>query len=71
MATRHHRLAEFTDESPPPSGQPLELLCEDHRGTYVIPYVCHWIEGGWHAIKSGKQIQAKVVGWRTRAKRGV
>ena len=58
-------------KAPPPSGEPLELLCEDHRGTYVIPYLCHWIEGGWHAVNSGKQIQAKVVGWRTRAERGV
>ena len=67
MATRRHRLAEFTDESPPPSGQPLELLCEDHRGTYVIPFLCHWTVGGWHAVKSGKEIQAKVAGWRTRS----
>jgi len=22
--------------------QPLELLCEDHVGTYVIPFLCRW-----------------------------
>jgi hypothetical protein len=69
MATRQYRLAEFAQDSPPPSGQPLELLCEDHCGTYVIPYLCHWAEGAWHAVESGKQIQAVVVGWRARAER--
>jgi hypothetical protein len=42
---------------------------EDHCGTYVIPYLCHWVEGGWHAVESGKQIEAVVVGWRARAER--
>jgi hypothetical protein len=37
MATRDHRLAEF-NQGPPPLGQQLQLLCEDHNGTYLLPF---------------------------------
>jgi len=66
MATREYRLAEFNGQGEPPTGQPFELLCEDHNGTYVIPFPCHWIDGAWRSIKSGERIEATVVGWRTR-----
>ena len=46
MATRHHRIAEF-NTGDPPSGQPLEILCEDHNGTYVPRFACLWINGAW------------------------
>src|SRR3977135_1872083 len=35
MATREHRLSEF-DQGPPPLGRPLQLLAEDHNGTYLL-----------------------------------
>ena len=38
MVTRYQRLAELPMKAPQPSGQLLELWCEDQRGTYVIPY---------------------------------
>jgi hypothetical protein len=49
----------------------IGIVVRGNRGTYVIPYLCHWIEGGWHAVKFGKQIQATVVDLRTRTKGGV
>lgn len=64
MATRQHRLAEFDGEGEPPIGAPVELLCEDHVGTYAIPFPCEWSNGGWRGIKSGERIEATVVGWR-------
>jgi len=66
MATRDHRLAEFNGQGEPPAGAPVELLCEDHVGTYVVPFLCHWMAGGWRGIKSGEPIEAAVVGWRTK-----
>ena len=38
MATRQERIDTFTYKGVPPPDQPLELLCEDHVGTYVIPF---------------------------------
>jgi hypothetical protein len=67
MATRHQRLAEFASTGDPPSDQPFELLCEDHIGTYVLPFLCRWNAGAWQSIDAGEPIQAAVVGWRQRA----
>lgn len=63
MATRQHRLSEF-DQGAPPSGRPLELLCEDNRGTYVLPYQCRWSDGAWLNADTGSAIEVAVLGWR-------
>jgi len=63
MATRHHRLNEF-DQGPPPADRPLQLLCEDHNGTYLLPYPCRWSDGAWRHADLGTIIEGKVVGWR-------
>jgi hypothetical protein len=65
MATRQQRLDAFA-HGDPPSDQPLELLCEDHVGTYVVPFLCRWSNATWHSIETGERIQATVIGWRTR-----
>jgi hypothetical protein len=66
MATRQERIDAFTHQGVPPVDQPLELLCEDHNGTYVIPFLCRWSNGGWLGADSGGPIEATVVGWRVR-----
>jgi hypothetical protein len=63
MTTRQERLTEFS-ESIPPEGEPVELLCEDHCGTYMIPFACERREGAWYRIGSSKPIDTNVIGWR-------
>jgi hypothetical protein len=63
MATRDHRLAEF-DQGPPPENKSLQVLAEDHSGTYVLPFSCIWRDGLWHNPNSTKPLEAKIVGWR-------
>jgi len=63
MATREHRIAEFSTDTPT-DGLPVELLCEDKSGTYVLPFACRWIEGEWYNAATGAFIDARVVGWR-------
>ena len=63
MATRGHRLAEFSTGLPTES-QTLALLCENHAGTYLLPYPCHWNGNAWINKSTGVAIEAKVVGWR-------
>lgn len=65
MATRQQRLDAFAHEGDPPVDRPLELLCEDHVGTYVVPFLCRWSNGGWRSVETGERIQATVIGWRT------
>jgi hypothetical protein len=66
MATRQERIDAFTHEGVPPTDQPRELLCEDHAGTYVIPFLCRWNKGIWQSVNTSKRIEATVVGWRVR-----
>jgi hypothetical protein len=58
MATRQERIDALNDAGPPPTDQPLELLCEDHVGTYVIPFLCRWCNGAWRSLDTERCIEA-------------
>ena len=64
MATRERRLAEFNGNGEPPPDQPVQVLCEDHSGTYQLPFACRWVDGEWRNNESGDIVEATVVGWR-------
>jgi hypothetical protein len=64
MATRERRLAEFEGSGEPPPDLPLQVLCEDHSGTYQLPFACRWVDGEWRNDESGGKVEAAVVGWR-------
>lgn len=64
MATRQQRLDAFNHEGTPPAGRPFELLCQDHVGTYVIPFLCRWSDDGWKSAETNTRIEAVVIGWR-------
>ena len=40
MATREKRLAQFDGNGEPPPHELVEVLCEDHSGTYQLPFRC-------------------------------
>jgi hypothetical protein len=60
MATRRQRLDAFVHEGDPPADQPLELLCEDHVGTYVIPFPCRWTGDYWQSMGTAERVQVTV-----------
>jgi hypothetical protein len=63
MATRSARIDQ-------PEGMSAKLLCEDHRGTYTIPFPCScWSDGAWLNEGTGEPIEVEVVGWREWATR--
>ena len=64
MATREKRLAQFDGHGEPPPDQPLEVLCEDHSGTYQLPFACRYVEGRWQNDAAGVPVEATVIGWR-------
>ncbi len=64
MATRERRLAEFNGNGEPPPDQPVQVLCEDHSGTYQLPFACRFVDGEWRNDESGGALEATVVGWR-------
>ena len=65
MATRQFRLSEFNSDHNPPPDEPVQVLCEDHVGTYLLPFPCVWHDDCWHNPKSGERITAQIVGWRS------
>ncbi|MEJ0096459.1 MAG: hypothetical protein WDN46_24530 [Methylocella sp.] len=67
MTTFNDRLAEFGRDELPADGAPVEILCVDHVGTYVIPFPCCRLEGAWCNSATGAVIEARVVGWRSKA----
>lgn len=64
MATRGERLSEFVTDRAPPAELAVELLCEDHVGTYVVPFLCRFSDGAWRNGTTGDTIEADVLGWR-------
>jgi hypothetical protein len=64
LATRQERIDDFDHEGSPPADQPLQILCEDHVGTYVVPFLCQWRNGVWQNLATNRRIEATVIGWR-------
>jgi hypothetical protein len=64
MATREKRLAEFNGQGDPEPHQSVQVLCEDHSGTYQLPFACKFAEGEWRNADTGDAVEARVVGWR-------
>jgi hypothetical protein len=67
VATREQRLAQFATDREPAPGIPVEVLCQDHVGTYVLPFPCTWADGAWRNAGTGERIESDVIGWRERA----
>jgi hypothetical protein len=67
ILARQKRLAAFPGTGTPPAAKACELLCEDHVGTYTLPYPCVWADGSWRSIATGEPVVAGVVGWRIKS----
>jgi hypothetical protein len=64
MATRSARLDDFTIDVHPAPDTLVELLCEDHVGTYLLPFLCRSTAEGFRNERTGELIEGRVVGWR-------
>lgn len=64
MTTRERRLAEFNGQGLPLPNQTVQVLCEDHSGTYLLPFPCCFSDGEWCNSATGGALQATVIGWR-------
>ena len=64
MVTRSTRLLGFATVASPAPDTLVELLCEDHVGTYLLPYRCRSTAEGFRNERTGELIQGSVIGWR-------
>jgi hypothetical protein len=58
LVTRQERIDDFIHEGSPPNDQPLQILCEDHVGTYPVP-VARWHMG----TRKNQQTHRSRGGW--------
>ena len=63
MATYDRRLAGYVIDGLPESERLVEVLCKDHVGTYVLPFLCRHTDGSWIS-EAGRVIDVQVLGWR-------
>ena len=64
MATRAARLGEFITDALPEAGMLVELLCEDHVGTYLLPFLCRRTPEGYRNEETHELTTGSVAGWR-------
>jgi hypothetical protein len=64
MPARTDRLAEFETAADPPPDTLVQLLCEDHVGTFLLPFLCRSTPDGFKNDRTGESIESDVVGWR-------
>jgi len=64
LMDRCTRLAQFNTDTLPSEGAAVQLLCEDHIGTYTLPFLCLRSENGWVDAETSSPIDAGVLGWR-------
>jgi hypothetical protein len=64
MAARSARIEQFIVDQDAPEGALAALLCEDHVGTYTIPFPCRRSDGAWLNARTDERIEVEVVGWR-------
>ena len=62
MATRQERIAEFDTGAVPETGAPMELLCEDHVGTYTLPFLGIFKDAHWRNAKTMEPLDAADMG---------
>jgi len=66
MATFDARLGQFIVDRQPTADHSVEILCQDHVGTYSPPFHCHWTGDGWINCRTDELVLATVLGWRER-----
>ena len=64
MPDRSKRLAQFIHDRTPATDIAVQVLCEDHVGTYTLPFLCRWTPEAWINVVTAAPIDADVVGWR-------
>ena len=64
MVTRSDRLLQFITDRDAPDGTLVEALCQDHVGTYVLPFPCRREGAAWYNNITSAALDCDVIGWR-------
>jgi hypothetical protein len=64
MVSRSDRLSQFITDREAPDGVAVEALCQDHVGTYVLPFPCRREGSAWVNGVTSAALDCDVIGWR-------
>jgi hypothetical protein len=64
MSKFQRRLSDFVSDQYPEEEAPVEILCRDKNGTYVIPYSCCRFDEEWRNFETDETVTANIIGWR-------
>ena len=64
MVSFSDRLSQFNTNREAPDGLAVEALCQDHVGTYVLPFPCRREGPTWYNDVTGGALDCDVIGWR-------
>jgi hypothetical protein len=64
MTSLSDRLSQFVTDREAPDGTAVEALCQDHVGTYVLPFPCRREGAAWYNSNTSAPLDCDVVGWR-------
>jgi hypothetical protein len=64
MVALNERLAQFVTDREAPDGVAVEALCQDHVGTYVLPFPCRREGSAWYNGVTSAALDCDVIGWR-------
>ena len=71
MASLKARVEQFITDRLPSEDVPVEALCRDNRGTYVLPFACCRFDEEWRNFQTDETALAAVISWRViEARRG-
>jgi hypothetical protein len=59
VTTRADRIAQFVVDRNASEGTLAKLLCEDHVGTYTLPFPCRRSAGAWLNARPGEPIHGR------------
>jgi hypothetical protein len=64
MKKLKERVSQFIADRFPDEEVPVEALCRDKNGTYVIPYACCRFDEEWRNFDNDETVTATIIGWR-------
>lgn len=57
----------WRNDDTPPEGSIVDVVGQDNRGFYMIPFAVLFQNDSWFNAQTGQEIAAYVAGWRARA----
>jgi hypothetical protein len=59
--------APYRSDAMPEDGQIVDVVAEDRRGRYALPFPVLYCNDEWMNAQSGERLECYICGWRSRS----